>query len=102
MQATLGRSDRSFWNTTTSTFATQTITSGTNAALNLSGGKGTFSAAFGAPRGGPGELPAVLDEARMLVSDDTLRQAQPEFSLTRKAVGAGASDAGLQRRPREL
>ena len=85
MQATLGRSDRSFWNTTTSTFATQTITSGTNAALNLSGGKGTFSAAFGAPRGGPGELPAVLDEARMLVSDDTLRQAQPDFSLTRRS-----------------
>jgi chromosome segregation ATPase len=66
MQGLLGRSGG--FDTTGSFAATQTLTSGMNATLNATTGKGTFQSAFGVSReyGGNEELPIVLDEARLL------------------------------------
>ena len=48
--------------------ATQTLTTGMNATLNTTAGKGTFQSAFGIGKeyGRNDELPIVLDEARLL------------------------------------
>ena len=66
MQGVLSRSGG--FQTGSSFAATQTLTSGMNATLNATKGKGTFQSVFGVGReyGGTDELPIVLDEARLL------------------------------------